>query len=84
MFNRLFVDHPRSVDENYVEHFAVASKFGLTMIRGGICALIHALVPGWCVTTGSDTIQRLNRIMVEQRRAKGRAVMELQTVDWVI
>ena len=84
MFNRLFVDHPRSVEESYVEHFAVASKFGLTMIRGGLCALVHALVPGWCVTTGSETIKRLNRIMVEQRRAKGQAVMEMQTVDWVI
>lgn len=84
MFNRLFVDHPRSVEESYVEHFAVASKFGLTMIRGGLCALVHALVPGWCVTTGSDTIKRLNRIMVEQRRAKGQAVIEMHTVDWVI
>ena len=84
MFSRLFVDHPRSVNENYLEHFAVAGTFGLTMIRGGLCALVHALVPGWCVTTGSDTIQRLNRIMVEQRRAKGQATIELHTVDWVI
>src|SRR3546814_5596091 len=76
MFKRLFVDHPKSVDENYIEHFGVASRFGLTMIRGGLCALVHALVPGWCITTGSDTIQRLNRIMVEQRRAKGGAVMQ--------
>jgi hypothetical protein len=84
MFSRLFVDHPRSVDENYLEHFAVAAKFGLTMIRGGLCALVHAIVPGLCVTTGSDTIQRLNRIMVEQRRAKGQAAIQLHTVDWVI
>src|SRR3546814_2003409 len=37
MFKRLFVDHPKSVDENYIEHFGVASRFGLTMIRGGLC-----------------------------------------------
>lgn len=84
MFNRLFVDHPRSVEESYTEHFGVASRFGLTMIRGGLCALVHAVVPGWCVTTGSDTIARLNKIMVEQRRAKGQAVLQMQTVDWVI
>ena len=59
MFRRLFIDHPRSVDENYVQHFAVASKFGVTMIWGGLCALVHAVVPGWCVTTGSRTIERL-------------------------
>lgn len=84
MLKRLFVDHPRSVDETYAEHFAVAGRFGATMIYGGVCAIIHAVVPGWCVTTGSDTIQRLNRIMVDQRRAKGQAVMEMATVDWVI
>lgn len=84
MFNRLFVDHPKSVDESYVEHFGVASKFGVTMIWGGLGALVHAVVPGWCITTGSDTIQRLNKIMVEQRRAKGQAVTQMSTVDWVI
>jgi hypothetical protein len=84
MFKRLFLDHPRSVDENYADHFQVASRFGLTMLRGGVCALVHALVPGFCVTTGSDTIVRLNRIMVEQRRAKGQSVMQMNTVDWVI
>jgi hypothetical protein len=84
MFNRLFVDHPRSVDESYIEHFGVASRFGVTMIWGGLCALIHAIVPGWCVTTGSDTIARLNQIMVIQRRRKGQAVTEMLTVDWVI
>jgi Family of unknown function (DUF6356) len=84
MFKRLFVDHPRSVDESYLEHFRVASRFGVTMIWGGLCALVHAVVPGWCITTGSDTIRRLNEIMVIQRRAKGQDVTQMLTVDWVI
>lgn len=84
MFRRLFVDHPKSVDENYLEHFGVAGRFGVTMIWGGLCALVHAIVPGWCITSGSDTVKRLNHIMVEQRRAKGEAVTEMLTVDWVI
>ena len=84
MFRRLFIDHPKSVDESYWEHFGVASKFGVTMIWGGMCALVHAVVPGWCITTGSDTIIRLNKIMVEQRRAKGQDVAQTLTVDWVI
>ncbi len=49
MFNRLFVDHPKSVDENYVEHFGVASRFGFTMIWGGMKALVHAVIPGLCI-----------------------------------
>jgi hypothetical protein len=54
------------------------------MIWGGLCALVHAIVPGWCITTGSDTIKRLNEIMVIQRRAKGQEVTQMLTVDWVI
>ncbi len=84
MFRRLFVDHPKSVDENYLEHFAVASRFGLAMIWGGIKALVHAIVPGMCITSGSDTVKRLNHIMVEQRRAKGQDLTQILTVDWVI
>ena len=84
MIDRMFLAHPRAVDETYAEHFAVAGKFGLTMIRGGVCALLHALVPAWCETTGSDTIRRLNKIMVEQRAAKGQAALQIHTVDWVI
>jgi Family of unknown function (DUF6356) len=84
MFRRLFVDHPKSVDENYLEHFGVASRFGVTMIWGGLGALVHAVVPGWCITTGSDTIKRLNEIMVIQRRARGEDVTQMLTVDWVI
>ena len=84
MFRRLFIDHPRTVDETYFEHFVVSSKFGVNMILGGLCALVHAVVPGWCVTTGSRTIERLNAIMVIQRRAKGQDVSQMLTVDWVI
>ena len=84
MFNRLFVDHPKSVDENYVEHFGVASCFGFTMIWGGLKALVHAVIPGLCITSGSDTVKRLNTIMVEQRGLKGRDVTQMLTVDWVI
>ncbi|WP_395616454.1 DUF6356 family protein [Sphingorhabdus sp.] len=84
MFNRLFVDHPKSVDESYGAHFGVASRFGFAMIWGGMKALVHAVIPGLCITSGSDTVKRLNHIMVEQRRAKGQDVTQMMTVDWVI
>lgn len=84
MYSRLFIDHPKSVDESYTEHFGVASRFGLTMIWGGMKALVHAFVPGWCITSGSDTVKKLHHIMVEQRRAKGQDVSQMMTVDWII
>jgi Family of unknown function (DUF6356) len=84
MFHRLFIEHPRSVDESYTEHFGVAARFGLTMIWGGLCGLVHAFVPGWCTKTGSNTVQRLNQIIVINRQKKGEDVAQMLTVDWVI
>ena len=84
MFQRLFIDHPRTVDETYAEHFAFVGRFGLTMIWGGLCALVHAVVPGFCVTTGSTTIARLNRTMTDRRHPNGHAGMDGQVLDWVI
>lgn len=84
VLRRLFFEHPGSVGETYREHLLFAARFGLVMIRGGLGALVHAVVPGWCQTTGSDTVVRLNRLAVEQRRAKRQAVLEMQALDWVI
>jgi len=85
MFNRLFVDHPHSVGESYVEHMRFAGRFGLRMIGGGIAALVHALVPGWCVTTASHTLRALNRDVIEQRRARQETPPALaEMLDWVI
>ena len=84
MFRKLFLDHPREVEETYLEHMGVASSFGFAMIWGGMKALVHAVVPGMCITSASDTVKRLNHIMVEQRRAKGQDVTQMLTVDWVI
>ena len=54
------------------------------LIGGGLKALAHAVIPGLCITSGSDTVKRLNTIMVEQRRLKGQDVTQMLTVDWVI
>lgn len=84
MFARLFLDHPREVGESYREHMGVAASFGLAMIWGGTKALVHAVFPMWCVTSGSDTIRRLHTIMVEKRGAKRDAGIEMMSVEWVI
>lgn len=84
MFRKLFLDHPREVEEGYFEHLGVAGRFGLTMIWGGTRALVHAFVPALCVTSGSDTIRRLHTIMVIKRGAKRDATVEMLSVEWVI
>jgi hypothetical protein len=84
MFRRLFTEHPDSVGESYTEHFGVAARFGGIMILGGLGAIVHAVVPGLCTTTGSDTVARLHAEMVAKRRAKQAAQGQMKSVEYVI
>ncbi|OQW78387.1 MAG: hypothetical protein BVN33_00600 [Proteobacteria bacterium ST_bin13] len=84
MFRRLFLDHPESVGESYAEHFRVASGFGVTMIVGGLGAVLHAFLPFVCKTRGSDTINALHARMVAKRDAKRAATTQMKTVDYII
>jgi hypothetical protein len=67
---RLFTEHPASVDETYGEHFAMATGFGLRMILGGFACLIHGLLPFLFVRTGSLQISTLHERMVTKRNHK--------------
>ncbi len=84
MFRRLFLDHPATVGESYVEHFGVAGRFGMTMIKGGLGALVHAFVPSLCKTRGSDTVAELHRQMVLKRGAVEADQTQMKTVEFII
>ncbi len=72
-WNRLFTDHPASVEETYWQHFGAAMGFGLRMIWGGLVCMVHAIVPGAFATAGSDMICELHERMVTNRRRKAEA-----------
>lgn len=84
MIRRLFLAHPESVGEGYFEHMRVASRFGLTMIAGGIKAVVHAIFPTLCETSGSETVRILHNSIVEKRGAKRDATIEMHSVEWMI
>ena len=84
MVRRLFLDHPASVGETYSEHFGVAGRTGMTMIAGGLAALVHAILPCAFKTTGSRTIIRLHREIAETRAAVAAAEEQKKTVEYVI
>jgi hypothetical protein len=84
MFRRLFLDHPATVGESYAEHFGVAGRFGMTMIKGGLGALVHAFVPVLCKTSGSDTVAELHRQMVLKRGAVAADQTQMKTVEFII
>lgn len=70
MFRRLFVDHPRSVDETYLEHMGMSASFGLAMLAGAMACFVHALVPALFERTGSSIVTRLHVRMVTNRNRK--------------
>jgi|TARA_B110000908_G_scaffold75476_1_gene90884 hypothetical protein len=60
MFGRLFLDHPRSVDESYFEHLLFAGGFAVRLIGAGLAALIHALIPCLFEKTAGNMIMRMH------------------------
>ena len=84
MLNKLFREHPAEVGESYGEHFRAAGGFGIKMIGGGIACVVHAIVPGLFITTGSGTVNRLYQQMVAKRAAKREANIEMRSIEWVI
>lgn len=68
LMRRLFTEHPASVNETYLQHFANSTRFGLRMIGGGLVCFVHALLPGVFCTKASDTICDLHKRVVVNRR----------------
>jgi hypothetical protein len=65
---RLFTEHPASVDETYGEHLIAASSFSLAMFIAALACLVHAVLPFMFVRTGSEAIESLYDRMVANRR----------------
>ena len=62
----------------------MSARFGGIMILGGLGAIVHAVVPGLCTTTGSDTVAKLHAEMVAKRRKKQAAQAQMKSVEYVI
>jgi hypothetical protein len=60
MFGRLFLDHPRSVDESYFEHLLFAGGFELRLLGAGLAALVHAMIPCLFEKTASQMITQMH------------------------
>ncbi|MDE3080607.1 MAG: hypothetical protein KGI94_11305 [Paracoccaceae bacterium] len=59
MIGKLFLDHPRSVNETYLEHAAFAARFSAALFLAAGAALVHAVLPFAFERTASRTVARL-------------------------
>jgi Family of unknown function (DUF6356) len=65
-FERLFVTHPRSVDEGYLAHAGVALRFAMLLVLAGLAAAVHALIPALFETRASSIVKKLHAEMLER------------------
>jgi len=72
MIRALFLSHPESVGETYLEHQGVALSFAAELVAAGLACAVHALVPALFTRTGSRAIERLHTRLVANRHAKVR------------
>ena len=52
-------EHLDLTNETYIQHFKFATCVGLTMVYGGIQAIIHAIYPGILTKAASTKIKEL-------------------------
>ena len=70
----LFLKHPHSIGETYLQHMSAALSFGITMIVAGIACIVHAIVPALFERTASQAVALLYARMTNRRRL---AVVEI-------
>ena len=52
-------EHLNLTNETYIQHFKFATCISLTMVYGGIQAMIHAIYPGILTKAASTKIKKL-------------------------
>jgi hypothetical protein len=77
-WERLFTEHPASVNESYFQHLVNAWRFAFRMIGSGLVCLLHGLLPFAFCSKASDTICELHERMVTNRRLLARLPLDAE------
>jgi len=56
-------EHIDLTNETYIQHFKFATCVGISMIYGGIQAIIHAIYPGILTKAASTRIKKLYNLI---------------------
>jgi hypothetical protein len=66
---KLFTDHPKSVDESYLEHASVAIFYSIKLFLASVACFVHAFLPFLFKSTASSMSRHVVRDV--DRRVKG-------------
>ena len=61
-----FKEHLDLTNETYIQHFKFATGIGISMIYGGIQAIIHAIYPGTLTKAASSKIKKLYSLISDR------------------
>ena len=78
MIDRVFLEHPRSVDEGYLEHMGMAFSYSWRLIASGLACSIHAIVPVLFTKTASSRVAELYDCMCLNRNRKRPPIQNYQ------
>ncbi len=59
MIRRIFLDHPRAVNETYLEHMAFAAWFAARLFGAACAAAVHTFIPCLFEKTASRSVAEL-------------------------
>ena len=59
MYSKVFLNHPHSVEETYLEHARIAAGFSAQLFLAASAAAIHAIIPCLFEKTASRMIATL-------------------------
>jgi hypothetical protein len=61
MFQRIFLNHPATVDETFFQHMLFALRFAFALFAAAGAALVHAFIPCLFEKTASRIITQLHQ-----------------------
>jgi len=63
--------HLTEARESYGQHLAFALLVGAMMVGAGVACILHAVIPGICTRTASQTVQCLSELFRDRSRLRG-------------
>jgi hypothetical protein len=60
---RLFLAHPRSTGQGYLEHLLFAWRVGAVLAGGALAAFLHGVFPWLLQTAAGDRIRALHELL---------------------
>jgi hypothetical protein len=75
----IFTEHPRSVNESYLEHMKVALYYGINMSLGAVFCTTHSFLPFIFKTDGSNILFRLIKNYINRVNVIDNRIIELNS-----